>query len=88
MGLHTSTLYQKAVVQAARISLIVDIGTQERPDFEEKDKQGNVIEVKPQKPAQQVVVFADLVDQVVDYGGDIGEKQYRLMLNKELQRGY
>ena len=25
--------------QAARISLIVDIGTQERPDFEEKDKE-------------------------------------------------
>lgn len=71
--------------QAARISLIVDIGTQERPDFEEKDKQGNVIEVKPQKPAQQVVVFADLVDQVVDYGGDIGEKQYRLMLNKNFK---
>jgi len=71
--------------QAARISLIVDIGTQDRPDFEEKDKQGNVIEVKPQKPAQQVVVFADLVDQVVDYGGDIGEKQYRLMLNKNFK---
>lgn len=71
--------------QAARISLIVDIGTQKRPDFEEKDKQGNVIEVKPQKPAQQVVVFADLVDQVVDYGGDIGEKQYRLMLNKNFK---
>lgn len=64
--------------QAARISLIVDIGTQEREDFEDKATG----EVKPQKPVQQVVVFADLVDQVVDYGGDIGEKQYRLMLNK------
>ncbi len=71
--------------QAARISLIVDIGTQERPDFEEKDKAGNVIEVKPQKPSQQLIIFADLVDQVVDYGGDIGEKQYRLMLNKNFK---
>lgn len=67
--------------QAARISLIVDIGTQEREDFEDT-KTG---EVKPQKPVQQVVVFADLVDQVVDYGGDIGEKQYRLMLNKNFK---
>lgn len=67
--------------QAARISLIVDIGTQERPDFEDP-KTG---ELSPQKPVQQVVVFADLVDQVVDYGGDIGEKQYRLMLNKNFK---
>lgn len=67
--------------QAARISLIVDIGTQEREDFEDP-KTG---EIKPQKPAQQLAVFADLVDQVVDYGGDIGEKQYRLMLNKNFK---
>lgn len=67
--------------QAARISLIVDIGTQEREDFEDPLTK----EVKPQKPVQQVVIFADLVDQVVDYGGDIGEKQYRLMLNKNFK---
>lgn len=67
--------------QSARISLIVDIGTQEREDFEDP----NTGEIKPQKPVQQVVVFADLVDQVVDYGGDIGEKQYRLMLNKNFK---
>jgi hypothetical protein len=67
--------------QSARISLIVDIGTQEREDF--VDPTTKV--VTPQKPCQQVVVFADLVDQVVDYGGDIGEKQYRLMLNKNFR---
>lgn len=67
--------------QSARISLIVDIGTQEREDF--VDPKTKV--VTPQKPCQQVVVFADLVDQVVDYGGDIGEKQYRLMLNKNFR---
>lgn len=67
--------------QAARISLIVDIGTQEREDFEDKETG----EVKPQKPVQQLVVFADLVDEIVDYGGDIGEKQYRLMLNKSFK---
>lgn len=67
--------------QAARISLIVDLGTQDREDFEDK----NTGETKPQKPVQQVVVFADLVDEIVDYGGDIGEKQYRLMLNKNFK---
>ena len=67
--------------QAARISLIVDIGVQEREDFEDPTTK----EVKPQKPVQQVVIFADLVDQIVDYGGDIGEKQYRLLLNKNFK---
>ena len=67
--------------QAARISLIVDIGIQEREDFLD-EKTG---EAKPQRPVQQVVIFADLVDQIVDYGGDIGEKQYRLMLNKNFK---
>ena len=62
--------------QAARVSLIVNIGTQ--PRFFENKETGEITE---KKPAQQVLVFADLVDQVVDYGGDIGEKQYRLMLN-------
>ena len=67
--------------QAARISLIVDIGIQEREDFLD-EKTG---EAKPQRPVQQVVIFADLVDQIVDYGGDIGEKQYRLLLNKNFK---
>ena len=67
--------------QAARISLIVDLGTQDREDFEDPKTK----ELKPQKPVQQVVVFADLVDEIVDYGGDIGEKQYRLMLNKSFK---
>jgi len=67
--------------QSARISLIVDVGTQKREDF--VDEATKV--VTPQKPCQQVVIFADLVDQVVDYGGDIGEKQYRLMLNKNFR---
>jgi hypothetical protein len=63
--------------QAARISLIVDLGTQERDDFvDQKTKIAT-----PQSPCQQLVIFADLVDQVVDYGGDIGKAQYRLLLN-------
>lgn len=66
--------------QAARISLIVNIGTQ--PRFFENKETGEITE---KKPAQQVVVFADLVDQVVDYGGDIGEKQYHLMLNNSFK---
>lgn len=63
--------------QSARVSLIVDVGTQERDAFEDKETG----QTKEQKPVQQVVVFVDLVDQIVNYGGDIGEKQYRLLLN-------
>lgn len=62
----------------ARVSLIVDLGVQAREDFEDPVTK----ELKPQKPCQQVVVFADLVQDVVDYGGPIGKAQYRLLLNK------
>src|SRR5438477_4746932 len=77
----------KSGARRARLSLIVDLGTQERDDVWEKDgklvKEGTEGAVaKPQKPAHQIAVFADLVNDVVDYGGDIGEAQYRLMLNK------
>lgn len=70
----------------ARVSLIVDLGIQERDSIWKKgesivepDTEGAV--ETPQKPAQQVVVFADLVNDTVDYGGDIGKAHYRLMLN-------
>lgn len=62
----------------ARVSLIVDLGEQNRPDFED-EKTG---ETKPQKPCQQVAIFADLVNDTVDYGGTIGKQHYRLLLNK------
>ena len=68
----------KKGARQARVSLIIDLGTQEREDFEDQ-KTG---EKRPQKPCQQVVVFADLVRDVVDYGGAIGKAQYRLLLNK------
>lgn len=70
----------------ARISMIVDLGIQERESIwklgdkiVEPDTEGAV--EHEQKPAQQVVVFADLVNDVVDYGGEIGKAHYRLMLN-------
>lgn len=76
----------KSGSRKARISLIVDLGTQEREDIYELDgkavpegTEGAVC--KPQKPCQQVAVFADLVADKVDYGGDIGEQHYRLLLN-------
>jgi hypothetical protein len=77
----------KSGARRARVSLIVDLGTQEREPVWEKDgklvKEGTEGAVsKDQKPAHQIAVFADLVNDVVDYGGDIGEAQYRLMLNK------
>lgn len=61
----------------ARISLIVDLGIQIREDFVDEVTK----EVKPQKPCQQVAVFADLVADIVDYGGSIGKAPYRLMIN-------
>jgi hypothetical protein len=67
----------KAGNRPARISLIVDIGNQNRKDFEEKDGT-----LKPQKPADQIAIFLDLTSDVVDYGSDIGMQPYRLMLNK------
>lgn len=63
--------------RAARVSLIIDLGIQEREDFENPDGSK-----KKQEPCQQVAIFADLVNDKVDYGGDIGEQQYRLCLNK------
>lgn len=68
----------RAGSRKARVSLIVDLGTQEREDFEDPVTK----ELKPQKPCQQVAVFADLVADVVDYGAPIGKAQYRLLLNK------
>lgn len=62
----------------ARIALIVDLGTQAREDFEDTTTGA----LKPQKPCQQVAIFADLVDDIVDYGAVIGEQPYRLCLNK------
>lgn len=68
----------KAGSRKARVSLIVDLGEQNREDFED-EKTG---EKRPQKPCQQVAVFADLVADTVDYGGEIGKQHYRLLLNK------
>lgn len=68
----------KAGNRPARVSLIVDLGNQNRPDYE--DPQTG--EVRPQKPADQIAIFLDLTSDVVDYGGELGMKPYRLMLNK------
>lgn len=68
----------KAGLRRARVSMIVDMGIQKREDFEDT-KTG---ETKPQKPCHQLAVFADLVNDEVDYGGSIGTQQYRLLLNK------
>jgi len=81
----------KAGARRARVSLIVDLGTQKRdPIFQgpdgklcKEDAEGAV--KKEQKPAHQVAIFADLVNDVVDYGGDIGKAQYRLLLNKSFK---
>ena len=39
-------------------------------------------QVRQPKDRQEIAVFADLVGNIVDYGGEIGKKPYRVMLNK------
>lgn len=75
-------VYPKEGNRYARVSLIVDMGIQEREDFEDQVTG----ESRPQDPCLQVAVFADLVNDVVDYGGKIGKKQYRMLLNKSFQQ--
>lgn len=70
----------RAGSRKARVALIVDMGIQAREPFENDDGT-----FKDQKPCQQVAVYADLVADVVDYGGTIGKQQYRLLLNKAFQ---
>jgi hypothetical protein len=84
----------------ARVSLIVDLGTQEREpstkDYNPNDPKqaealtkgsyveninGKDILHTPRKPVQQVAVLADLLNDVVDYGGQIGKQPYRVLLN-------
>lgn len=90
----------------ARISLIVDLGQQERENFEEEykgdskqeealkreknpailvERDGKTYFSNPQTPVRQVAIFADLMTEKVDFGEKIGEKPYRIMLNKSFQ---
>lgn len=97
-------------LQQAAVSLIVDMGIQDRDNFVEvyneksddhikalaergaelvvpeygDDKGKDCISI-PQKPKQAVAVFVDLLGGVVDYGGSIGEAQYRHMLNRDFK---
>ncbi len=68
----------KAGNRPARVSLVVDLGNQNRKDFEDPITK----ELKPQKPADQIAIFLDLTADVVDYGSVLGKQPYRLMLNK------
>lgn len=83
-------VFPKAGNRRARVSLIVDLGEQNREPVWKKD--GAIVaegtegaEQVDQKPCQQVAVFADLVNDTVDYGGEIGKAHYRLMLNKSFK---
>lgn len=71
----------RAGLRKGRVSLIVDLGTQAREDFEDPKTK----EVRKQNPCKQVLVYVDLVNDVVDYGGNIGKKQYRLPLYKDFK---
>jgi len=65
----------EAGVTLAAVSMIVDMGIQNRPDF--VDQTGKKV---PRKPVQQLAVLVDLLTQTHDWGGDIGIKQIRLPL--------
>ncbi len=96
--------------QECRVSLIVDMGIQDRENFEElyvaedpkhiealAERNAEIVVPEygehkgkecisiPQAPKQGVAVFVDLVGDTVDYGGQIGEKHYRYMLNRSFK---
>ena len=71
----------RAGQRKARVSLIIDLGEQNREDYEDPKTK----ELKPQKPCQQLAVFCDLTHDTVDYGGKIGKQHYRMMVNKSFQ---
>jgi len=100
---------KKAGTQYGRVSLLVDLGTQERENFVDVYNENNddhkkwlekgwatIVEgegkragktciSKKLQPTESYAVFVDLVSSTVDYGGDIGEKHYRYMLNPVYQ---
>lgn len=39
-------------------------------------------EIRQAKDRQEVAIFADLPDNIVDYGNEVGKKPYRVLLNK------
>ena len=72
--------YPKGGSRPARISLIIDLGKQEREEYESQTNPGEMIQPKP---IRQVAVFADLTSDTVDYGDEIGMQHYRLMMNNK-----
>ena len=42
-------------------------------------------QIRQPNDRQEVAIFADLVGCIVDYGGDIGKKPYRVLLNKSFK---
>jgi hypothetical protein len=97
-------------LQFARVSMIVDLGTQPREPFSEVydannaehkealatrgayletaqwgNNKGKECIYIPQTPKAGIAVFVDLVENLVDYGSDIGKKPFRLMLNKNFK---
>jgi len=92
----------QAGLRPARISLIVNLGTQDREpavkDYDEKDsyhkkmldmgkahtfkERGKTMISIEQRPAEMMAVFADLTSDVVDYGGEVGKKPYRMPLHR------
>lgn len=67
----------RAGLRKGRVSLIVDLGEQEREEYEDPKTK----EKRQPGPCQQVAVFLDLTHDVVDYGGQIGKAPYRIPLN-------
>lgn len=95
LGVHTPTLsagIEKSTefdTQEDAEALVAQVETMlKKSDFEKvkiTEQGGKYVvnaQVRQPKDRQEIAVFADLVGNVVDYGGDIGQKPFRVMLNK------
>jgi hypothetical protein len=90
----------KAGSRPARVSLVVDLGIQERDPSTQDYNPNNTKHAEaiakgawvdnvggkdvlhtPRKAVQQVAILADLMNDVVDYGGELGKQPYRIVLN-------
>lgn len=80
------TEFETKTEAEAFISQITEIkGKKEADKYKLTEVDGKfVVDGKLYQPKerQEVAIFADLVDSVVDYGDEIGQKPYRILINK------
>ncbi len=84
-----TTEFETKAEAEALLKQIVDIkGSKEGAKYNIKEAEGKFVvngKLYQPKERQEVAIFADLVDSVVDYGEDIGKKPYRILINKSFK---